>query len=274
MSFAASLRAIGHVVHDTRAFHALGLPLLWYFNFHYRGRWCDRRSIPEPEEKIELIYRNRAIRLPITPAYSGALKGVFLDDEYALEDTLPAPPRRILDLGANIGMAATALAAQFPKSEFLLIEPDPRNVMRLERTVDWNELDGRIASCAVGPISGRLLLRTGKNPTCSALQTSKMHQLPDATEVDVRTVPEILSEFGWNTIDLAKIDIEGSEETLLTQNNHWLARTGALILEIHPSCSADAISRAISEYGFDLRRHGNGREPVYVATRNRGEHSC
>jgi FkbM family methyltransferase len=267
MGLAGSFRAMGRVVHDTHSFHRLGLPLFWYFNFHYCGRWHDRRSTNEPEETIELFYRNRTIRLPMTSAYSGALKGVFLDDEYALADVLPTPPRRILDLGANIGMAATALAAQFPKSEFLLVEPDPRNVTRLRRTIVWNALPGVIVSCAIGPKSECLLLRIGKNPTCSALQTSKMHNLPHTVEVAVRTVDEILAEFGWNNVDLVKIDIEGTEETLLTTNNGWLARVNALIMEIHPSCSLVAIESAISRYGFELRRHGLGREPVYLATR-------
>jgi FkbM family methyltransferase len=267
MSLAESLRAMRHVVHDTRAFHRLGMPLLWYFNFHYRGRWHDRHSTNEPEETIALSYRNQIIRLPMTPVYSGALKGVFLDDEYAFDDVLPIPPRRILDLGANIGMAALALAAQFPKSEFILVEPDPRNIKRLRCTVEWNTLQGVIATCAVGPISERLMLRTGKNPTCSALQTSQMHKLPNTIEVAVRTVEDILAEFGWSRVDLVKVDIEGTEEALLTQNNGWLARTDALILEIHPSCSVTAIANAISHYGFELRRHGTGREPVYVATR-------
>jgi FkbM family methyltransferase len=274
MGLAGSLCAMRHVVRDTRAFHRLGMPLFWYFNFHYRGRWHDRHSTNEPDETITLSYRNRTIRLPMTPVYSGALKGVFLDDEYALENVLPVPPRRILDLGANIGMAAVALAAQFAKSEFLLVEPDPRNIRRLRRTIEWNALQGVIATCAVGPKSERLMLRTGKNPTCSALQTSKMHELPNTFEVAVRTIEDLLAEFGWNGVDLVKIDIEGTEEALLTQNNSWLARTKALILEIHPSCSVEAIANAISHYGFELRRHGMGREPVYIATRKEARSLC
>ena len=82
------------------------------------------------------------------------------------------------------------------------------------------------------------------------------------------------AEFGWNDVDLVKIDIEGTEEALLTQNNSGLARTTTLILEIHPSCSPAAIADAISHYGFDLRRHGMGRKPVYVATREKALSLC
>jgi FkbM family methyltransferase len=267
MNLTTSIRAMHDVALESRAFHALGLPMLWYFNFHYRGRWHDRRALEAPEEIVELRYRNRDLKFSLTPTYAGAMKGIFLDDEYALSELLPEPPKRILDLGANIGMAAAALAAQFPAAEFVLVEPDPRNVARLARTIEWNGLTGKIVPSAVGAQSGRLRLRMGSNPTCSALETSKMHDLSGTTDVEVCTVDEILRRAGWDGADLVKIDIEGTEQELLTENNAWLARVGTLILEIHPSCSADAIAEALAEYGFKLHRHGSGREPVYIAER-------
>jgi FkbM family methyltransferase len=201
-------------------------------------------------------------------AYAGALKGIFLDDEYALAEVLEAAPRRILDLGANIGMAAIVLAAQFPEAQFLLVEPDPRNLERLQNTLRWNGLAADVVGSAVAPSAGRLRLRIGQDPTCSALETSTMHVLPDSVEVDVCTVDELLFRAGWDGVDLVKIDIEGTEEELLTKNNAWLARTQALVVEIHPACSVEKITSVLDGFGLRLRRHRRGREPVYVATRS------
>ena len=270
MNLISSLTTLGDVVVETRSFHRLGLPLSWYFRFHYTGRWYDRRHRPAPEAIAELSYRHTTLRFALTPAYAGALKGIFLDDEYALEHVLQPPPRRILDLGANIGMAAGALAAQFPDAAFLLVEPDPRNLERLKKTVDWNGLNASIVRSAVAATPRRLRLRVGDNPTCSALETSAMHALPDTVEVDVMTVDDLLRHAGWDAVDLVKIDIEGTEEELLTESNAWLARTGALILEIHPACNPERIASALGEFGLQLHRHGNGREPVYLATRAPG----
>ena len=267
MNLASSLRVLAQTMSESRAFHGMGLPMFWFFGFYYHGRWNDRRSRPAPEQTIELIYRGRSLRLPLTSAYAGALKGVFLDDEYALDEVLERAPRRVLDLGANIGMAAAALASQFPEARFLLVEPDPRNLERLAKTVRWNGLPADIVRSAVAPSAGRLRLRIGNNPTCSALETSAMHDLPDTVEVDVCTVGQLLARAGWDAVDLVKIDIEGTEEELLTKNNDWLARTHALVLEIHPACSSEKIASALAGFGLRLRRHGSGREPVYVATR-------
>jgi FkbM family methyltransferase len=270
MNVINSARTFGTVIADTHSFHKLGLPSFWYLRFHYAGRWCDRIHHAAPEEIIQLSYREKTLRFAITPAYGGALKGIFLDDEYALEHVLHPPPRRILDLGANIGMAAGALAAQFPGAIFLLVEPDPRNLERLEKNVCWNGLHANIVPLAVAAAPGRSRLRIGDDPTCSALETSAMHTLPDMVEAEVTTVADLLRKAGWDSVDLIKIDIEGTEEDLLTQNNGWLARTGAMIVEIHPSCSSEKITIALGEFGLRLQRHGTGREPVYLATRASG----
>ena len=267
MNLASSLRVLGQTMSESRAFHGLGLPPYWFFCFHYRGRFNDRRSRPAPEQPIELRYRGRSLRFPLTPSYACALKGIFLDDEYALAEVLGRAPRRILDLGANIGMAAAALASQFPEAEFLLVEPDPRNLERLEKTVRWNGLSAEIVGSAVASSAGRLRLRIGQDPTCSALETSAMHILPETVEVEVCTVSQLLARAGWDAVDLVKIDIEGTEEEILTKNNDWLARTQALVLEIHPACRPEKITSILGGFGLHLRRHRSGREPVYVATR-------
>jgi Methyltransferase FkbM domain len=133
--------------------------------------------------------------------------------------------------------------------------------------VRWNGLAAEIVRSAVAPSASRLRLRIGQDPTCSALETSTMHILPDTVEVDVCTVDGLLSRAGWEAVDLVKIDIEGTEEELLTRNNAWLARTQALVLEIHPACRVERIASVLDGFGLRLRRHRRGREPVYVATR-------
>jgi FkbM family methyltransferase len=270
MNLNRSIRALGVISSDTRAFHALGLPLLWYLRFHYEGRWYDRRAKVLPEEEIEFEYRGKRLRFVISATYAGTLAGVFLDDEYSLNGLLKSSPARILDLGANIGMAAAALSCQFPAAEFVMVEPDPRNVKRLENTVLSNNLNGQIVGCAVAARPGRLLLHIGRNPTCSRLETSHMHHsLADTVEVETLTVEQVLSNACWDKVDLVKIDIEGTEEELLTENNSWLECVGALVLEIHPTCNQEKISGVLRGFGFHLRRHGTGREPVYIATRSK-----
>jgi two-component system response regulator AtoC len=99
------------------------------------------------------------------------------------------------------------------------------------------------------------------------LESLPEQDLHDLTGVDMVTVPDVLDRAGWKTVDLLKIDIEGAEDEILSAKNEWLENVGAIILEIHPITSPAKILSYIEGYGFSVRRHGSGREPVYLCER-------
>jgi FkbM family methyltransferase len=170
---------------------------------------------------------------------------------------------RHLDRPVEIRLSAPYLGA----FKGIFFEPDPRNLPILASNLEANAVPAKIIPMAAGPRPGRLKLRFGDDPTCSALESSQMHQLTETTEVEVTTVPVLLAGAGWDFVDLVKIDIEGSEEELLSIDNGWLSKVGALLLEIHPNTTPERIGSFLNPHGFTLRRHGRGREPVYFATR-------
>jgi hypothetical protein len=71
----------------------------------------------------------------------------------------------------------------------------------------------------------------------------------------------IMERAGVNVIDLLKIDIEGSELELLSEDADWLEQVRAISIEFHdafrPGCTAVGES-ALARAGFELRL----REPV------------
>jgi FkbM family methyltransferase len=199
----------------------------------------------------------------------GPLRGIFLEEEYDIRPYLPNDMMRprILDLGANVGFSAAYFSALFPGCEVICCEPDPRNVPLLRRTIESNHLNASVVEAAVASKPGTLRLRFGDNPTCSALESSPMHDLCDAVDVAVTTVPEVTESFGWNHIDILKIDIEGTEQELLGRGNQWLENVGVIVMEIHPNTSQDEIGAFLSPFGFQLERIGFAHEPVYFASR-------
>lgn len=279
-----SLRAFRHVFRMDRAFQCHGVWLGFYTWHHYLGRLCDRLHRPPPVTTLALRMPvppvpgaengnldPARVRFPIAASYFGALRGIVLDAEYDLSAELPPaehPAPRILDLGANIGLGALFLSRLYPGARFVCVEPDPRNQPLLRQTLDWNDVQAETIHAAVGPASGRLALRLGFDPTCSALEDSPMHNLREGqVEVDILTVPAILARAGWDGADLVKIDIEGSEDTLLSQDNGWLEHVGAVVLEIHPNTTPEKIAGYLRPFGFQLRRLSHGFEPVYFARR-------
>jgi FkbM family methyltransferase len=212
------------------------------------------------------------VRFPIAAPYFGPLCGIVLEREYDLSADLPPadyPAPRILDLGANLGLGTLFFSRLYPGARFVCVEPDPRNQLLLRKTLDWNGVEAQLIAAAAGAAPGRLVLRFGSNPTCSALEDSPMHDWREGEQVavDVLTVPDILDRAGWDRVDLVKIDIEGSEDTLLSQSNDWLERVGAVVLEIHPNTTPEKIAGYLRPFGFHLRRLSHGTEPVYIARR-------
>lgn len=267
MNLISSWKTFWQVLEEDKQFRELGLPHRWYFWFHYRGRFEARFRVPYKVPLIKAQILSQSVSFPLSFPYAGTAKGILLDREYFLLDVLLTEPKRIIDLGANIGLATLFLHCQFPQAEFVCVEPDPRNKPLLEKTIVLNQIAAHVIDCAVASKTGTLQLRYGRSPTCSALETSPMHQLERTVPVEVKTIPNILEQIGWDYIDLLKIDIEGSEEDLLLRNNQWLERVGTIIIEIHPSTTPEIILSSLQPYGFNLKRHRQGREPVYIATR-------
>ena len=270
MNLFSSLKMFRAIAAEDKALAGLGVPRGRLLAMHYRGRWEQRRGLTPRLWKVSLRHFDRPVELSLSAPYAGAFKGVFLDEEYRCSSLLPVAPLRILDLGANIGMGTISFACQFPAARMVCVEPDPRNLSLLQQNLQANSVQALVVAAAVGAAPGHLNLRFGADPTCSALESSPMHQLQGTTSVDVTTIPALLLKAGWDSVDLLKVDIEGSEDELLSQNNGWLSQVGAVILEIHPSTTPEKIAGYLAPFGFCLRRVGHGREPVYFASRNGG----
>lgn len=267
MSLSSSLSAFRQVWREDAQLARLGPGRGRLLAMHYRGRLEARLGRAPKVDRLHFEHFSRRIDLSLSAPYLGALKGVFLDLEYDCSGLFEQRPLRILDLGANIGMGVLTLSCQFPEAEFVCVEPDPRNLGLLGTNLQQNGIQAKIVAAAVASSSGKAALRFNHDPTCSRLESLPEQDLHELTSVDLVTVPEVIGRFGWSSVDLVKIDIEGAEDEILSSDNEWLGSVGAIILEIHPVTTPAKILSYIERYGFSIRRHGSGREPVYFCER-------
>jgi FkbM family methyltransferase len=188
-----------------------------------------------------------------------AFRHVF-DGAYDFE--LPAQPRLILDLGANVGYGSVYFALRHPTARVIAVEPEPSNVALLRRNVA--ALQGvDVVEAAVWPRSGRVSLQDpGKGQW-----GMRVHAAGETGHVRAVTITELLERTNADWIDLAKIDIEGSERELFSQNTGWLERVGALVLELHdrfrPGCR-DALDDAIARSGVRFRELHKGEDVILL----------
>ena len=66
-------------------------------------------------------------------------------------------------------------------------------------------------------------------------------------------MPEIIDRFSIERVSFLKVDIEGSEISLLTRNNEWLGLVDNLALEVHPAEGAPSILvDVLRDHGFSV----------------------
>ena len=165
--------------------------------------------------------------------------------------------RTILDLGANIGVAAAFLSACYPAASMACVEPVPDNLRLLRRNIDANNLSVDVLPAAVGPGDGQTVMEISSDPRqSSALGGDYTPRSTGRTvPVEVMSIPSVLSKLGWSRIDLLKIDIEGGEKPLLGDRPEWLKSVGAILGEGHIGYgyTPDKARNDLAPFGFQVK---------------------
>lgn len=182
-----------------------------------------------------------------------AFEGVF-GGAYAVH--LRTEPRLIFDLGANVGYASIYLALRYPSARVLAVEPEASNAAVARRNAaSFPQVE--VVEGAVWPRPGRVEL----DDVGKGYWGMRVHASDDPGGVRAVTIQELLDRAAANWVDFVKIDIEGSELELFSEETEWLEAVGALMLELHdrfrPGCR-DAVERAIARSGvrFSELHHG------------------
>ena len=241
---------------------------LSYMQAYLEDRISANTHIKATEKELH-IELNHSYRLAIMPNQFGMM-AEFLELGECTGIPLAHPPKRILTLGANIGLGVICLRDEFPDADLVAVEADPRNFELLARNLEQNQVKAQLIAAAASAKGGELLpLRLFDNTTCSTLIADDGFHPGHEAVVNIPTLSmtQILASVGWDSVDLLKIDIEGAEDELLSVDNQWLKGVGVLMMEIHPNTTPEKIASYLKPFGFVLERHRNSLEPVYVAFR-------
>lgn len=146
----------------------------------------------------------------------------------------------IVDAGANMGLSSVFFNYYFPNANIIAIEPELSNFNTLQKNILRNSLVKTIL-----PINKALWInssdsltiannfRDGKNWSCAIQQSTS-----EVGKVEPITLKEIVNQYATEgkTIDIMKIDIEGSE-AILFENESFvdlvIKKVRFLCIEIH-----------------------------------------
>jgi FkbM family methyltransferase len=133
-------------------------------------------------------------------------------------------PSLILDCGSNIGMSILVFKKMYPNVRIVGFEPDPETFGLLQRNIDQNRLkDVTLYQCALGDADATIDFYVDAQKRGSPA----MSVYEERTNGKRILVPgRKLSSFISEEVDLLKIDVEGAEETIMSE----LAASGKLRL--------------------------------------------
>jgi FkbM family methyltransferase len=188
-------------------------------------------------------------------------KEVLQEEEYGFN--LSAPPLTIIDAGANIGLASIWFATRYPEAKIIAVEAELSNyelmVKNLAPFPNVTPLHAALWSHA-----GILAITEPNGTEPWAFQTAEVGADWTATRgtVESLTVSDLMSRFGFDEIDLLKIDIEGAEFDVFSDDGcvEWIEAVNAIAIELHdrfrPGCSRAFYSR-VDDLKVDASRGAN-----------------
>jgi FkbM family methyltransferase len=158
------------------------------------------------------------------------MEGLYEFDEYG-------DPKVIVDAGANVGLSSVFFAMRFPAARIVALEPDPDNarMARLNTRAFENVALIEAALMASGGLARKL-----EGPFNADSYRFSPATVQDGDSVPAVTVDALMRQQGFDTIDLLKMDIEGSERDVLASSSTWLSRVKVLALELHEDLAPGA----------------------------------
>lgn len=168
---------------------------------------------------------------------------IFWQQAYHLPQLQGGAFGTVVDIGANVGLAALYFMEKFPVTRLVCVEPEPANFQVLQRN-----LHGTIAvavQAALDATDG-----TVKIDSSPQAYNARVSAATGTVEVAAISMPSLLQSQQLDWVDLLKIDIEDYEQQVFIDDCAWLAQIGVLLIEIHSPVSQQVVRQAVQAQGF------------------------
>jgi FkbM family methyltransferase len=221
-----------------------------------------KRVIQPPAREIE-VSLPFGMRMTVPPGFARArsyASGLYESDVTALVEGSLKNGMTVVDLGAFCGYY-TLLASRLvgPSGHVYAFEPDPANYAYLVRNIQANACGNVVAiNKAASNRNGKAILVLEKDADHHWLSSSPCVGSGAFIEVPTLSLDAFFVGEGWPSVDLVKIDIEGSEEAALEGMRELSSRNPnmRLIMELNwPAMHRAGVGRgemvaALTELGF------------------------
>lgn len=165
----------------------------------------------------------------------------------------------IIDAGSNIGLASVYFSKHFQNSNLIAIEPDTANFNNLVFNLDNNGLQNSY-KIKGGLWSSNTNLKIISDFRDKQDWSFRVEETTEESDVKAYSVQYLMKQYNFDTIDIFKIDIEGSEKEIFTNPKSdisFLSMTKCIVIEIHDEFDCrQVIYDVLTSYNFEFHQHG------------------
>jgi FkbM family methyltransferase len=177
---------------------------------------------------------------------------VFVLKAYGPSLPSDCSPKLIIDCGANVGYSSMYFLSRFPEVTLVAVEPEPGNMGICEMNLASYGVRAILSKAAVWSRPCTLeLVSLGPHSEQSTRVVEWTGS--QAATVPAIDVPSLIKLGGGQSVDLLKVDIEGSELEIFSKGSEaWLPKVRNIAIELHgPECGK-AFFSALASYDYDL----------------------
>jgi FkbM family methyltransferase len=204
---------------------------------HLVTRYLQLRLLEEvaPSWRRPLRVLGYELSYPDVTSLRWVFGEIFINRDYAPPEGMKV--RHIIDAGANVGVATIFFRDLYPDAEIVCFEPDPRAFAYLKHNLETNGIQ-RVTAHNIGLAESRQRGQLYVNPKGPGTRQSVSRSFADAVlpgeeplELDIELAP--LSDYVDRSVDVLKLDVEGSELATLRGAGDALRLIRSVFMEYH-----------------------------------------
>jgi FkbM family methyltransferase len=161
----------------------------------------------------------------------------------------------VIDGGGNIGYTALLFANWWPGCRIISIEPDKENYeMTVKNTAAYANVE--VIHGGLWTKEAKLRIEAGQEDGFVVREVKDEVRLKEENLTTGMSIEQLLKKYNVSEIDFLKMNIEGSEKEIFSENyDKWLSHTKAMLIELHDGKNAGcskAVFKAVNEYDFSV----------------------
>jgi len=175
-------------------------------------------------------------------------------DPYLEKKSYMADARFVIDAGANIGFTAVLFANWWPNCSIVSLEPDTENYeLSVKNTAAY--LNIKVIHAGLWHQQAQLKIEAGQEDgfVVRELSPEDKNVNPQNLSLGV-SIEQLMQEAKVEEIDFLKMNIEGSEKEVFSENyQYWLPKTKSMLIELHDGKNAGCsttVFKSVGQYPF------------------------